>query len=83
MIEGVNFIGISESSAGTESIQAVDPSTNKPLEESFFIATDDEINRAVSAAKKAYQTYSTVSGEVKATFLDTIADEILNLGDTL
>ncbi len=83
MIEGVNFIGKTESKEGNKSLQGVNPSTNKALEGQFFLATDDEIDKATALATETFQSYSRVAGKVKAHFLDSIAEEILNLGDTL
>lgn len=83
MIEGVNFIGQTASQKSTETFQATDPSKNKPLPEAFHSATSAEVDEAVQKAEKAFQSYSRLSGRIKADFLEAIADEILELGDTL
>src|SRR5690606_21862395 len=49
----------------------------------FNEATVEEINAAIDKATEAFQTYRNKSGEEKAIFLETIADEILSLGDDL
>lgn len=83
MIEGVNFIGQTASKKNSETFQAFNPSENKPLPEAFHIATSSEVDEAIQKAEKAFQSYSRLSGSIKADFLDAIADEILALGDTL
>jgi NADP-dependent aldehyde dehydrogenase len=83
MIKGVNFIGQTASKKNKETFHAFDPSQNKPLPEAFYIATSDEVDQAIQKAEKAFQIYSQLSGSIKADFLDAIADEIMELGDTL
>src|SRR6056297_2393041 len=83
MIEGVNFIGQTASKKSTETFQAFNPSSSKPLPEGFHIANSDEINLAVEKAEKAFHEYSTLSGSIKADFLEAIADEIMALSNTL
>lgn len=83
MIEGVNFIGKTSSKKNDETFQAYNPSENTHLPETFHVATAGEINDALEKAEIAFHTYSRISGKIKADFLDAIADEILELGDTL
>lgn len=83
MINGVNFIGQTASGENDKTFQAFDPSVNKPMPEAFHIATTDEIARAVKKADGAFEVYSSLSGVIKADFLEAIADEMMALGDTL
>ncbi|MEX0647799.1 MAG: aldehyde dehydrogenase (NADP(+)) [Balneolaceae bacterium] len=83
MIEGTNLIGVSGSKESDEFLQAYDPSENRTLPEKFYIASEEEVDRALEKAKDAFKTYSRISGKKKADFLDAIAEEILALGDTL
>lgn len=83
MIEGFNFIGQTASKKNKDTFQAFNPLENKPLPEAFHTATSAEVDEAIQKAEKAFQTYSRLSGRIKADFLDAIADEILDLGDTL
>ena len=46
-------------------------------------ASTNEVNQAAELASGAYKTYSKISGEKKAVFLRTIAEEIEALGDEL
>lgn len=80
---GKNIIGGSLSAEGKEIFYGENPSTGKKLEPAFYEATEKEINTAVEKALEAFAKYRNVSGEDKASFLETIADEILALGDEL
>ena len=80
---GKNIIGETLSSSGKEVFYGENPATGQKLEPAFYEATEQEINNAIEKASEAFQTYRTVSGKDKAAFLETIADEILALGDDL
>ena len=80
---GKNIIGETLSGEGGEVFHGENPATGQKLEPAFYEATDEEINRAIEEASQAFQIYRTVSGKDKAAFLETIADEILALGDEL
>lgn len=62
---------------------AINAATNEELEGSFENATLDHIDSVVNMATAAFDIYKKVDNNKKADFLDTIADEILNLGDAL
>ncbi len=83
MITGKNYIGNSLSNKGDKLFQSYNAAEFKMLENYFFCATDDEINEAVSLAKSAYLAFKNISGVKKAQFLNSIAEEIPNLGDEL
>ncbi len=83
MITGKNYIGSSKSSKGTITFKTFNPQLNVENENTFFEATNTEIEEAVMLASAAYKSFSKISGVRKAVFLNAIADEILNLGDAL
>ena len=83
MMTGKNIIGQSLSAEGKEVFQGENPATGQKLEPAFFEATESEINSAIEKAAAAFETYRNVSGEGKAAFLETIAEEIVALGDDL
>ena len=83
MITGKNYIGNQLSAKGSISYKTFNPQLNKENDIEFTEATSDEINEAVSLARKAHKEFSTMPGERKAEFLNAIADEILALGDEL
>src|SRR5688572_7812237 len=80
---GKNIIGATLSGEGKEIFYGENPATGQKLEPGFYEATQDEINIAIDKAAQAFQKYRLVSGKDKATFLETIADEIVALGDDL
>ena len=80
---GYNLIGFEESKKGTKKFSAQNPATKEMLETKFCEATSEEINLAVRKAEIAFKIYRNLSNEKRALFLETIADEILALGDDL
>ncbi|MDB2606906.1 aldehyde dehydrogenase (NADP(+)) [Zobellia sp.] len=83
MITGKNYIGNELSSAGNETYKTFNPKLNLETEWTFYEVTDKEIDKAVNKAIVAFESYKTLSGVKKASFLETIAEEIEALGDEL
>ncbi|HMB63619.1 MAG TPA: aldehyde dehydrogenase (NADP(+)) [Eudoraea sp.] len=83
MIHGKNYIGKTPSAGGGKTYQTFNPLLNIANEPLFYEATSAEIEEAVALATEAFRSYGKLSGARKAIFLDTIADEILALDDTL
>ncbi|MEM6720855.1 MAG: aldehyde dehydrogenase (NADP(+)) [Bacteroidota bacterium] len=83
MITGKNYIGNTLSAKGTITYKTFNPQTNTENETVFTEATVEEIHEAIDLASEAFKEFQTVSGAKKAAFLNTIADEILALDDTL
>ncbi|WP_234859398.1 aldehyde dehydrogenase (NADP(+)) [Aquimarina aquimarini] len=83
MITGKNYIGNQLSALGTKTYKTFNPKLNIENSLTFFEASEQEIEQAVSLASEAFDVYKNTSGEKKATFLNAIADEILALGDLL
>ena len=82
-LTGKNLIGKEPSSSGSNTFQAFNPASQTKLEVSFSEATIQEVSQAVEKAEKAFQVYRQKSPAEIASFLEAIADEILNLGDAL
>jgi alpha-ketoglutaric semialdehyde dehydrogenase len=82
-LKGLNFIGRELSGEGKDIFNAVNPTINKSLLPEFREATSKEINTAVIKSENAFFEYSKKNGKEKALFLETIAEEILALGDSL
>jgi len=83
MITGKNYIGSRLIASGNTIYKTFNPQLNTENSWAFTEATSDEINLAAVLASKAYATYKNYSGNQKAAFLNAIADEILDLGDSL
>ncbi|MDL1874088.1 aldehyde dehydrogenase (NADP(+)) [Cytophagia bacterium CHB2] len=82
-LTGLNFIGNEQSGKGKITFHAVNPATGAEMSPAFHEATPQEIDEAILKAEAAFLTYSKKSGPERALFLETIADEIVALGDGL
>ena len=82
-LDGNQVIGQSESSEGDRSFQAVNPATGEHLPGRFHHATEAEVERALALADSASEILAASTPEQKATFLDRVAEEIMDLGDYL
>lgn len=82
-LHGKNFIGNVLSSNGNQSSKIYDINTNEPFEGEFIHATKEEVDLALKKANEAFFIYKETSQLQRAEFLETIAEEIMNLGDEL
>lgn len=64
-------------------IKAVNPATGAQLEPAFGGATLAQLNEACALAADAFDVYRETTLEARAAFLEAIAQNILDLGDTL
>lgn len=80
---GTQFIGNSTSKESKTQFQGIDPKTGQKLPGAFHEATESEVDAAVQLAEEAFLSYRDTSPAQRAEFLEQIAEEILNLGDTL
>ncbi|WP_452600790.1 aldehyde dehydrogenase (NADP(+)) [Pontimicrobium sp. MEBiC06410] len=83
MITGKNYIGNTLSAKGEKTYKTFNPQLNKENDNIFTEATKEEVDTATTLAAKAYIEYQKKTGEEKALFLNTIADEIEALGEEL
>src|SRR4028119_923565 len=82
-LTGQQIIGNSNSKLGNSTFAALNPANGQNLDTTFYEATTDEVDKAVQLAAKAAPLYSKKTPVEKATFLERIAEEIINLGDAL
>jgi alpha-ketoglutaric semialdehyde dehydrogenase len=82
-ISGSNYIGYTTSSRNNMSFQAFSTGTGQYLPGNFHYAIKEEWEQALQMAKQAFTIYQKIPVEQRADFLDTIADEIMALGDVL
>src|SRR5690554_1522019 len=82
-LTGKNIVGSQLSAKGDSVFYAVNPSTGQKMEPAFVEAASQEIDSAIRQASAAFQIYRTRSGKERAAFLETIASEILSLGEDL
>jgi len=82
-ILGTQYIGATAKASGKEIFHAVDPRSGESLTTGFHEALEEEVGEAVLLAEKAFKIYSKISTEVRARFLEAIAEEIEALGHPL
>ncbi|MDH5380200.1 MAG: aldehyde dehydrogenase family protein, partial [Cyclobacteriaceae bacterium] len=82
-IHGLNHIGSERKGSGSNKFKAFSPEKGEMLPEEFISATHEEIEETLQLAEQAFQLYNKKSSIEKAVFLETIAQEIENLGDEL
>ena len=80
---GKNYIGEQLAGSGEVNFRTFNPTSNVENDSVFTEASSVEIDQAVELAWQAFKEYRKVSGARKSEFLNAIADEIMNLGDTL
>jgi 2,5-dioxopentanoate dehydrogenase len=83
MLKGYNLIGQTESAAGDQYLRVFSTVSQQNLPEKFAVATAAEVDKAVAKAVAAFPLYKKVSTLERASFLETIAEEIILLGDEL
>lgn len=76
MIVGQNFIAGNRSAEGNKKLQSFNASTGEALNFEFVQATEAEVNKACEAAHDAFLKFRHTSPELRAQFLDAIADEL-------
>ncbi|WP_421855886.1 aldehyde dehydrogenase (NADP(+)) [Marinomonas sp.] len=82
-ITGQMLIGSQAVKGHKKAIRAMNPATNEALKPEFLGGDKQHVDQAVALAWQAFDEYRASPVEVRATFLETIADEILALGDAL
>lgn len=78
-----NIIGFAESEGTGKTLQGVNPVTSIMIEDKFFIASEEDVNKALTKADLAFATFKQSSANDRALFLDKIADEMEALGNVL
>lgn len=68
---------------GATSYQAYSPLDDNFLSQEYFYVSEALLNQACEAADVAFYQYAETTNEQRANFLDTIAEQILELGDEL
>jgi len=82
-ITGDAIIGGVQERGAAGSFKAWDPTRRDYLEPAFHMVTPEQIDRACRLAGEAFDTFRATSDEERATFLDTVAEQILAIGDEL
>ena len=82
MFNGAILIGASERTGGAP-FHAIDPSTGAKGEIAFSNASTADVADATALADAAFETFSTLTPDARAIFLETVADQIVAIGDLL
>ncbi|MGN6639553.1 MAG: aldehyde dehydrogenase family protein, partial [Mucilaginibacter sp.] len=77
-----NLIGYTYT-GGKKTFKAIDPSSGKELPGDFHIASEEDVDKALELADKAFAVYRHIDKKTKANFLRCIAQEINAIGDEL
>lgn len=83
MFCGHNFIGFYQSQDGSKKLKVFSTIQRAELPGEFTVATEEEIKAATAKAVAAFAVYRKSTFEQRAVFLETIAAEIINLGQSL
>jgi NADP-dependent aldehyde dehydrogenase len=83
VLTGKHLIGSDFVAAGIDQFKAYRAVDETAMDMPFFEATRLEVEEACLAAASAFEIYKTKSSIEIATFLETIAEEIVALGDVL
>ena len=82
-ISGKQLIGNTLSAKGGQTFLALNPRSGQTLTTTFHNATQEEVDQAVRLAENAFLPFTQISRSDRAIFLDRIAVEIMDLGDSL
>jgi NADP-dependent aldehyde dehydrogenase len=82
-LHGHSLIDGGRSRGSGETFQAVSPIGRQALPGDFFLATEEQVNTALDAARRDFAAFRNCPGETRALLLETIAANLLALGDTL
>lgn len=83
MLTGKNIIGYDRSATGVSTFVAKNPKDQTDLDTTFYAASTSEVDQAVGKADKAFQDYKSLGNEQRASFLEAIGDELLQLDQVL
>ena len=83
MLSGEQLLGNECSRQGTRELHGVDPRTGETLPTAFAEATDHEVDQALRLAERAFTAMDGIDRETRATFLEQIGQNLLDLGDEL
>ncbi|WP_051174359.1 aldehyde dehydrogenase (NADP(+)) [Marinimicrobium sp. LS-A18] len=82
-LTGQAFIGATRVAVQGDALQAIDPANNTPLDPVYASNQTQDVDRACELAQQAFRPYRKTDSETRARFLETIAENILELGDAL
>ncbi len=82
-ITGTQLIGAERVVSSSDTFHGVNPANGLPLAPAIFEGTKADVHHAAELARRDFDAFRTTSLEDRARFLETVADEIMALGDAL
>lgn len=82
-ITGKMLLGQSELLGQNGEIFAINPTTGEQMTPAFGCGNEKQVEDACALADAAFDSYRNIGADKRAAFLEQIADNILELGDTL
>ena len=82
MFNGAILVGAGERQGG-DPFHAIHPATGEKGSVAFSSAMPDDVAEATALADAAFDSFSTLAPDARATFLETVADQIVAIGDLL
>jgi NADP-dependent aldehyde dehydrogenase len=82
-LHGKSLIAGTPTETSARTFRAISPLDSNELEPAFHESPLEDVHRALTLAEEAFATYRRVGAEARATFLESIAEEILAIGDDL
>lgn len=82
-ITGDMLIGARTLQGTQGTTRAVNPATRQEIEPTFGMGSPEDVNTACALAEAAFDTFRAAPLETRAKFLEAVAQNILDLGDTL
>jgi len=82
-LSGKSLIGFRQGTGTGEPQYATDPTTGQRLQPGFIPASGEEVDLAARLAAEAFEIYGRTSGQVRGTFLRTIAAKIESIADDI
>ncbi|VVP43858.1 Alpha-ketoglutaric semialdehyde dehydrogenase [Pseudomonas fluorescens] len=75
-LTGALIIGANDVPAAEGTMKALNPATHRLIEPAFALGGADQVDQAATLADEAFDTYCHTSLARRATFLDSIADNL-------
>ena len=82
-LTGEMFIGAERVAGTAGTVHAQDPRTGEQLEPAYGLGTAADVDRAATLAGRAFRDYRRTTPQVRAAFLDGVADRLTALTETL
>jgi 2,5-dioxopentanoate dehydrogenase len=82
-LSGKLLLGAAQVNGSAGNVRAINPANGDTLEPAFGLASHADVTHACELAAVAFDTYRETTPDVRARFLETIAEQIEALGDAL